>query len=383
MRVLLVCLSVVGFCVSAGLGDRPTLQSAEGKQIIPLRMGRLNADGTVAKWINFDGQPKRGNQYCLVFDCFEPDGGMPGAPTGFDTCGQEDGSNNESGGSRWYFGPTYRNCYATNDMEFDPAYGGRYIDRMMWAWNWYVNGPGTGENMALVFETFEDFDETGETGDPNGQGEWLGGVIFDYGYRNWDPGFYWFSDSEDLLYGLDWVQFPLDGAGSYNFWIMTYPDNDPNDLTIATTAQPMLWGTGTNEWPNIDCIGRGQGPCPDGGQPPDGKTSHQGPVHWDDADADGWHTAPDECADNYTYGVCPDPFGAMWCAYVSGECDDGCPGDICGDSDCDQQDLGCLLAAWCSHPGDPTWDERADLDGDGHVGHGDLGILLSDWGCGG
>ena len=375
MRVLLVCFSVAGFCVSAGLGDRPTLQSAEGKMIVPLRMGRLTADGTVDKWINFDDQPKRGNQYCLVFDCFEPDGGMPGAPTGFDTCGMEDGSNNESGGNRWYFDA--RNSYASNDMEFDPEYAGRYIDRMMWAWKWYVNGPGTGENLKIIFETFEDFDETCQTGDPNGQGEWLGGVVFYYGYTNSEPDYYLWSDSEDSLWGLDWVQLPLDGAGSYNFWIMSYDDADPNTLYLATCASPVLWGTGTGEWPNIDCIGRGQGPCPDGGFPPDGTTSHQGIIQWDDDDpADGWHDAPDECYDQ-SYGVCPDPLGAMWCAYVG----DDWPWDPDGDGDWDQADLGVVLAAWCSHPGDPNWNERADLDGDGHVGHGDLGILLSNWGC--
>ncbi len=379
MRVLLVCLSVVGFCVSAGLGDGPTLQkAAEGKKIVPLEMARLNADGTVDKWINFDGQPKRGNQYCLVFDCFEPDGGMPGAPVGFDTCGYEDGSNNESGGNRWY--SDVCNSYVSNDMEFDPAYSGEYIYRMQWAWGWHVNGPGTGENMAIIFETFEDFDETCQTGDPNGQGEWLGGVIFDYGYLNCNAEFYLYSDSEDQLYGTEWVQLPADGAGSYNVWIMSYEDSDPNTLYIATMAQPMLWGTGTNEWINIDCIGRGEGNCP-GGQPPDGKTSHQGLIQWDDDDpADAWHTAPNECYDN-SFGVCPDPFGVMWCASVVGGGSE-CPGDIDGDGDTDHSDLGELLSAWCSNAGDPNWNAAADLDGDGHVGHGDLGIVLSDWGCG-
>jgi hypothetical protein len=366
--------------VSFALADGPTLQKSEGKRIVPLEMARINADGTITDRIPFTGH-QRGIEYCLVFDCFEPDGNMPGPPTGFDTCGQEDGNNNESGGSRWYFGNPYQNMYASNDMEFDPAYGGRYVERMEWGLKWYVNGPGTGENMALVFESFEDFDETCQQGDPNGQGAFLGGVIFYYGYSNSEPNYYWYSDSEDMLYGLDWVQLPADGSGSYNFWIMTYPDSDPNDLSIATTAQCMLWGTGTNEWINIDCIGRGQGPCP-GGMPPDGTTSHQGPLQWDDDNpVDAWHSAPDECY-TYAHGVCPDPLGAMWCAYVSGSCDGGCEGDIDGDGDTDHSDLGELLSSWCSVAGDPNWNPNADLDGDGHVGHGDLGIVLGDWQCG-
>jgi hypothetical protein len=58
-----------------------------------------------------------------------------------------------------------------------------------------------------------------------------------------------------------------------------------------------------------------------------------------------------------------------------------CPGDINCDGRTDQGDLGELLAAWCSHAGDPNWNPCADLDGDGHGGQGDLGILLADWGC--
>lgn len=59
---------------------------------------------------------------------------------------------------------------------------------------------------------------------------------------------------------------------------------------------------------------------------------------------------------------------------VLGDCDD--------DGDVDQSDLGILLAAWDSHPGDDNWDYRADLDGDGHVYQSDLGILLANWGYG-
>ena len=60
----------------------------------------------------------------------------------------------------------------------------------------------------------------------------------------------------------------------------------------------------------------------------------------------------------------------------------GCDGDVDGDGDTDHSDLGALLAAWGSQPGDPNWNPGADLDGSGEVGHSDLGILLGDWGCG-
>jgi len=52
----------------------------------------------------------------------------------------------------------------------------------------------------------------------------------------------------------------------------------------------------------------------------------------------------------------------------------GNPADLDGDGAVGSGDLGILLAAWGS--GDPA----ADLDGDGVVGSGDLGILLAAWG---
>ena len=58
-------------------------------------------------------------------------------------------------------------------------------------------------------------------------------------------------------------------------------------------------------------------------------------------------------------------------------CDDApssCPGDLDGDGEISGGDLGLLLAVW------DTDDADADLDGDGTVSGGDLGLLLSGWG---
>jgi hypothetical protein len=55
-----------------------------------------------------------------------------------------------------------------------------------------------------------------------------------------------------------------------------------------------------------------------------------------------------------------------------------CVGDLDGDGDTDQGDLGVLLADWGCTGGDCV----GDLDGNGATGQGDLGILLADWGCG-
>jgi len=53
----------------------------------------------------------------------------------------------------------------------------------------------------------------------------------------------------------------------------------------------------------------------------------------------------------------------------------GCAGDLDGDGDTDQSDLGILLASW-------GIDDGGDLDNDGDTDQADLGVLLADWGCG-
>jgi hypothetical protein len=60
----------------------------------------------------------------------------------------------------------------------------------------------------------------------------------------------------------------------------------------------------------------------------------------------------------------------------------GCAGDVDGDGMTSQPDLGTLLAAWGSVPGDAEWNPNADLDGNCEIGQPDLGVLLADWGCG-
>ncbi|MFG0251512.1 MAG: hypothetical protein ACF8NJ_01400 [Phycisphaerales bacterium JB038] len=57
----------------------------------------------------------------------------------------------------------------------------------------------------------------------------------------------------------------------------------------------------------------------------------------------------------------------------------GIPGDVDGDGDVDQADLGLLLAAYGSCDGDPNWNPDADFDGDGCIGQPDLGVLLANY----
>ena len=60
---------------------------------------------------------------------------------------------------------------------------------------------------------------------------------------------------------------------------------------------------------------------------------------------------------------------------VPDECE--CVGDLDGDDDTDQGDLGVLLKDWNCTGGNCA----GDLDADGDTDQADLGILLADWGC--
>ena len=56
-----------------------------------------------------------------------------------------------------------------------------------------------------------------------------------------------------------------------------------------------------------------------------------------------------------------------------------CEGDLDGDGDTDQSDLGVLLGDWgCD---DPVNGCDGDLNDDDKTDQSDLGILLADWGC--
>ncbi len=61
---------------------------------------------------------------------------------------------------------------------------------------------------------------------------------------------------------------------------------------------------------------------------------------------------------------------------------DPVPGDVDGDGDVDQADLGALLGAYGSSVGDPDYDRAADIDDDGDVDQADLGALLGNYGSG-
>jgi len=54
-------------------------------------------------------------------------------------------------------------------------------------------------------------------------------------------------------------------------------------------------------------------------------------------------------------------------------------GDCNGDRHVDLIDLGLIIYAWGSQPGDVNWDDRCDLNSDGGVNIWDVAVLVMNW----
>lgn len=96
-----------------------------------------------------------------------------------------------------------------------------------------------------------------------------------------------------------------------------------------------------------------------------------------DADGDGVADACDNCPSVYNPGQLDDDNDG-----IGNECEQSpCPGDIDGDGFVNQSDLGILLSAFNSCPGDANYNEPAGLlGGDECVTQADLGVLLANFG---
>jgi hypothetical protein len=71
--------------------------------------------------------------------------------------------------------------------------------------------------------------------------------------------------------------------------------------------------------------------------------------------------------------------GGFWAMPVATDVP-ACPGDLDADGDVDQSDLGTLLAAYGTCPGDPNYSAPAGLlAGDPCVTQSDLGVLLANY----
>ena len=334
--------SAFGQIAPPGSATQRSLQpAAPGAKIAPLRIAAIGRDLKLkGPWLDYPGGLAQACGQELNFDCFEPPG------TNYTPC--------KSGQNPWFFGLGFQNMFVTNDMTVERGTEGLTSDRILVAWHWFVNGSGTSEQCFIAVFTAEDFDDT--CAGP-AAANFYDGVIMDFGILPSGNGSYW-VDAELCNVGL-LLQNPLDGSGAYEITFAKDYDPANGQLTLATSAQPMLWGV-----------------------KPEAPGS-QGPIQWDDTDPpDHRYTAPDECHDYSNPNRCPDPLGAMFAMYTATGGPPPCGGLLCGDTNCDGRFDGADIDAFFFALGDPgTWVRRyplcdllcaADINGDARVNGGDI-----------
>ncbi|MCO5295337.1 MAG: hypothetical protein M9921_00620 [Fimbriimonadaceae bacterium] len=226
----------------------------------------------------------------VAFDCFEAD---PDSADGTPYDGGYGVNYNSpgNGSDRWFFGPTYANMFAVNDMVVAPAFALGSASRTSFSWYW---GGAANERCIIVIATWERFGDTEAGVAPNEAAETLlDAWAFDFGTTLTEGGYF----AGINLASPDVFRLPADGRGAYSMTIAR--DVGAGGITLASLAQPFLWFT------------KPENP------------SFQGPLQWDDDNpADGVHRTnppgPAEDVELYDYTgavSAPVPAGVMTAFY--------------------------------------------------------------------
>lgn len=263
-----------------GTGNTPAprLQLVgQPQRVYPKRVARMGPDfKIIGDWHDVSPDdllsPADGPPLALAFDCFEPDeSGEPTDGNYFEDCGMDS--------YRWYFGSTFVNPFAVNDMTLAEGFEGKESQRIEFAWY----GAHAPTPFVGIF-TADYFDDSCSA---SGFDLFMGGVVFDFGDALFG---YTYVDVDLAALGLS-LPLPSDGRGAYGI-ILADEYNPVFGFTkLSDYAQPMLWGTKLLN------------------------PSQQGPHQWDDIDPTDFAFTANECRD-YAYGECPDPLGSMVCFYA-------------------------------------------------------------------
>lgn len=335
-------------CITAGLcagvasvaiaNDKPTPQLLDnGIKVEPVRIAKVRyVDGKVqmvTDWRDYDGGAPRAAD-TRVFDCYgddDSDGFMDGGLA----CGLGADS------SRWFFGTGYCNMFVSADHEvWDQTDLDAGFARVDFGWYWTCQGFGTETCLVGVFT------QESVPCEPNSFD--YSGWLLDFGTLSCNPGGYYYTNV-DL--GTGTWQIPTGGTGSH-LVILAQEITTGGALVLATCSQTMLWGTGT------------------GSNPRGNQVTEQMD---DDNPIDGTHDTISECY-TYSFGLCPDPLGAMVQFWGEEGAGDPCDfADFNGDGNVDTQDFTAFFNAWV--PRDPS----ADCDGNGTVDTQDFLCFLNIW----
>lgn len=272
-------ISALLLCASSAFAQKAFTINQAPRSIKPLRMAKVNSHGQlIGPWIKTSRQGAD-SALSVAFDCFEAD--ATGQPTELPAYGPTINVPPALPGSRYYNGPTAQNMFCANDMTVANGMAGALATRADLAWYW--NGTA-GEHCFLVVNTAEDFG--GTNAGPSFDNVY-DGVVYDFG-TTLAPGFY--ISRADLTGTLN-HKMPVDGQGAYILTIANAVSE--TGITLASTAQPMLWVTKINN------------------------PSFQGEFQWDDDNPiNGMHDAPDEFYSYLVPQISDRPLGAMIAFYA-------------------------------------------------------------------
>ncbi|MBS1714799.1 MAG: hypothetical protein JST30_10735 [Armatimonadetes bacterium] len=287
MMRLLAALSLLAFALDAPAQKRPSL-FGPGIRVEPVAVASAKIVSVKGKVVRVKTGPWKpyisGMQKPAASTTFAYDGceffTTPNPQDTFVTdglygpdCGKAD--------YRYWFGATYKHGLRYEDLKVAPGAEGQNVDRIQFAWYQTANV----NNSTTLVVTCDDF-ATGSHGnglDPNTGRSDIDAVMVSFGGILGDTGYY-FADVDLAGLGAP-LRLPQDGAGGF---LVAHGDYNGIDLFLGV-GQNMMWGPGKSGNPS----GPGQGAI------------------WDDDfyPGDGF-LDPDEFYD-YTYGLCPDPLGAM------------------------------------------------------------------------
>jgi hypothetical protein len=357
---------------------------ADRAAAVTLVNGRLIV---TSDWVPL-GAPSTRTAWVYAYDCFEDAG------TGFPTDDAGAGCTAflpSDAGNRWFFGNTYNNPFASNDMVTDPAGAGKVCERILTSWNWNIdevggapyddsNGDGFLDQDGFIGILSTDTISTPSDAtvcDDDGTTSVINGVVIGFTAPLEDScddsvvppvcAGYYFTDVDLTGSGLS-VDMPADGSGGTIIIIGSAFDPGTGAITITggpgdIWAQPMLWGTGEDE------------------PGPSVRLGTQDALGFDDdGPTDGLHTLacfPAGEGYSYLYGICPDPLGYSLGLLYKNIPGCVCEGDVNGDGIVDISDLAFLLADFGSAtPNQPC----SDVNQDAIVDIADLALLLAAFG---
>lgn len=370
MKKFCCCLAVLGLAATAFAGDRELRlgrKAPADQQPTMKRYGKVDAQGRlIGGWVEAKGGIAGAcDDGTKLFDSFEADAAenpVDGAINGgYDPCCDLNGTSCSAtfASLRWYFGDSFCASNNVDDFVLDAGNVGMDAGRILYAWQWWVTGPGSAERCIVLTQIWDVFDGTC-AGPP--AASFVDGVIVEWVNFDSDGD----GTNDQLSNGNGYyaagvdicspeLALPADGSGAYRFLyandlIDSDGDGTLDTLVLATCAQQMLWADkGPNPGTHTPPIWLDTWTCPD--VPPQPLTDCTVDSNGDgsigcDITGDGTSdNVPDgvflgcECFPA-AFGICPsNTIGAglntMFAMFKFSAV--GCAGGgfICGDANCD------------------------------------------------